>query len=174
MAPPKNSAPTGAEFFFNPISRPSHALKHSTNNICRCGGIGRRKGLKIPRWKHRAGSSPASGTTEKHTLVGVFFRGICVPTLVTVGSENVYIFFGVYAKPRPAAPKRDNPTWGYPFLFLPVSWTDLRVGAVLREQNALPYTHGQYLTRWQRTTLITSERGVSAKGTSPASGTKQE
>lgn len=26
------------------------------------GEIGRRKGLKIPRWKHRAGSSPALGT----------------------------------------------------------------------------------------------------------------
>ena len=26
------------------------------------GGIGRRKGLKIPRWQHRAGSSPATST----------------------------------------------------------------------------------------------------------------
>ena len=26
------------------------------------GEIGRRKGLKIPRWKHRAGSIPAPGT----------------------------------------------------------------------------------------------------------------
>ena len=26
------------------------------------GEIGRRKGLKIPRWKHRAGSIPARGT----------------------------------------------------------------------------------------------------------------
>lgn len=31
---------------------------------CRCGGIGRRKGLKIPRWRHRAGSSPATGTIK--------------------------------------------------------------------------------------------------------------
>ena len=30
--------------------------------ICRCGGIGRRKGLKIPRWQHRTGSSPVNGT----------------------------------------------------------------------------------------------------------------
>ena len=28
----------------------------------RCGGIGRRKGLKIPRSKERTGSSPVSGT----------------------------------------------------------------------------------------------------------------
>lgn len=27
-----------------------------------CGEIGRRKGLKIPRWQHRTGSSPVSGT----------------------------------------------------------------------------------------------------------------
>ena len=31
--------------------------------ICRCGGIGRHKGLKIPRSKIRTGSSPVSGTT---------------------------------------------------------------------------------------------------------------
>ena len=33
--------------------------------ISRCGGIGRRKGLKIPRSNIRAGSSPASGTKQK-------------------------------------------------------------------------------------------------------------
>ena len=27
-----------------------------------CGEIGRRKGLKIPRWQHRTGSSPVTGT----------------------------------------------------------------------------------------------------------------
>ena len=32
--------------------------------ICRSGGIGRRKGLKIPRGQLRAGSSPASGTKK--------------------------------------------------------------------------------------------------------------
>ncbi len=32
---------------------------------CPGGEIGRRKGLKIPRWKHLAGSSPAPGTTFK-------------------------------------------------------------------------------------------------------------
>lgn len=32
--------------------------------LCRCGGIGRHKGLKIPRWKHRTGSSPVSGTKK--------------------------------------------------------------------------------------------------------------
>ena len=30
------------------------------------GEIGRRKGLKIPRWQHRAGSSPAPGTNHKY------------------------------------------------------------------------------------------------------------
>ena len=32
-------------------------------HICRCGGIGRHKGLKIPRSNIRIGSSPISGTT---------------------------------------------------------------------------------------------------------------
>ena len=41
--------------------------------ICRCGGIGRHKGLKIPRPKKRTGSTPVSGT-KKGTPVG--YRGI--------------------------------------------------------------------------------------------------
>ena len=32
---------------------------------CRRDGIGRRTGLKIPRWRHRAGSTPAAGTTRQ-------------------------------------------------------------------------------------------------------------
>ena len=32
--------------------------------LCRCGGIGRHKGLKIPRWQQRTGSSPVSGTSR--------------------------------------------------------------------------------------------------------------
>ena len=43
-------------------------------NICRCGGIGRRKGLKIPRSNIRAGSSPASGTTKiVRNFLAIFF-----------------------------------------------------------------------------------------------------
>lgn len=33
--------------------------------ICQHGGIGRRTGLKIQRWQHRAGSTPAAGITIK-------------------------------------------------------------------------------------------------------------
>ncbi len=32
-------------------------------SICRCGGTGRHKGLKIPRWQHRTSSSLVSGTS---------------------------------------------------------------------------------------------------------------
>ena len=35
---------------------------------CPSGGIGRHKGLKIPRQKWRAGSSPAPGTKFKYVL----------------------------------------------------------------------------------------------------------
>ena len=47
--------------------------------MCRNGGIGRRKGLKIPRWQHRIGSTPIFGTNKKKSLVWVIFlfRHIC-------------------------------------------------------------------------------------------------
>ena len=35
---------------------------------CRCDGIGRRDGLKIRWWRHRAGSTPATGTTSSRTM----------------------------------------------------------------------------------------------------------
>lgn len=38
------------------------------HNNCRCGEIGRRKGLKIPRWKQRTGSNPVTGTTYIQNL----------------------------------------------------------------------------------------------------------
>ena len=37
-----------------------HRFEPYRPHLCTCGGIGRRKGLKIPRWQHRAGSSPAT------------------------------------------------------------------------------------------------------------------
>ena len=37
--------------------------------LCRCGGIGRHKGLKIPRGRLRTGSSPVSGTKKEVTFV---------------------------------------------------------------------------------------------------------
>ena len=50
---------------------------------CPDGGIGRRKGLKIPRWQHRAGSNPAPGTTA------LFFAvQLCCFCLVKNGKFN--------------------------------------------------------------------------------------
>ena len=37
-------------------------INNSDRMLRRCGGIGRRKGLKIPRFNDRTGSSPVSGT----------------------------------------------------------------------------------------------------------------
>ena len=39
------------------------SLRYNHSCSCRCDGIGRRRGLKILRWRQRAGSSPATGTT---------------------------------------------------------------------------------------------------------------
>lgn len=46
--------------------------------VRRCGGIGRHKGLKIPRGKTRTGSSPVSGTKKSSYIAflrpkGLFF-----------------------------------------------------------------------------------------------------
>ena len=42
--------------------------------VCCCGEIGRRKGLKIPRWQHHTGSIPVSSTSCK-TACFLAFRG---------------------------------------------------------------------------------------------------
>ena len=41
------------------------SIIYRNDYTCRCDGIGRRSGLKIHRWRHRAGSSPATGTKIK-------------------------------------------------------------------------------------------------------------
>ena len=41
--------------------------------ICQHGGIGRRTGLKIQRWQHRAGSTPAAGIVLKTRFSDLVF-----------------------------------------------------------------------------------------------------
>ena len=45
-----------------PFARRSKRVRRNYYSVSWCGGIGRRKGLKIPRWQHRAGSSPATSS----------------------------------------------------------------------------------------------------------------
>ncbi len=64
------SAPQNAQILheFPPEGLPSgtkSCIIPSRPLFCRCDGIGRRSGLKIHRWRHRAGSSPATGTKKK-------------------------------------------------------------------------------------------------------------
>ena len=47
----------------------TRAMRELTPRTRAGGEIGRRKGLKIPRWQHRAGSSPAPGTNKNSELV---------------------------------------------------------------------------------------------------------
>ena len=54
--------------------------------MCWCGGIGRRKGLKIPRTRVRAGSSPATSTIG----TGEIYKSS--PVLLCLGS-NWEVFF---------------------------------------------------------------------------------
>ena len=46
---------------------------HNKFHISRCGGIGRHKGLKIPRSKIRTGSIPVSGTKNRAPHWGALF-----------------------------------------------------------------------------------------------------
>lgn len=49
---------------------------------CRCGGTGRRPGLKIPCWQQRTGSIPVTGTitdTVIDTIVSVTVSVFCFP-----------------------------------------------------------------------------------------------
>src|SRR5512140_302078 len=45
-------------------------------SLCRCGGIGRRRGLKILRGQLHVGSIPTTGTNKKiGNFTGLFFSG---------------------------------------------------------------------------------------------------
>ena len=55
---------------------------------CRSGGIGRRTGLKIPRWQHRAGSSPAFGTMS----INFFFQ----PEMFFLSFSRFFFYISFY------------------------------------------------------------------------------
>ena len=100
--------------------------------ICRCGGIGRHKGLKIPRSKIRTGSIPVSGTKtrEMHlhlpcfdivernrthlnaTRTSVAGDGLTEPNLyfLSPAKENVNRFRGAMGAP-PVAESSDLSEW---------------------------------------------------------------
>tara|TARA_B100001245_G_scaffold201480_1_gene161571 strand:+ start:106 stop:324 length:219 start_codon:yes stop_codon:yes gene_type:complete len=60
----KSSSSNDINFYLFLGENVNSTYKHvQENNLCPGGGIGRHKGLKIPRRKLRAGSSPALGTS---------------------------------------------------------------------------------------------------------------
>ena len=74
---PGNQVP--APFDFCP------AVRYNRETASRCGGTGRRKGLKIPRWQQRTGSIPVGGTESKRnarTLVSAFLFAFYVCQVV--------------------------------------------------------------------------------------------
>ncbi len=64
----------------------------------RCGGIGRRKGLKIPRWQHRTGSSPVSGTKIPVLVRGRDFYLLAVTSSLLLKISLVWNFRKVKVK----------------------------------------------------------------------------
>ena len=107
----------------------------------RCGGIGRRKGLKIPRSNIRAGSSPASGTTKplSSLRLGVLLSSLCPKPRNRSVQKMLAFSLAFTPSPGQRHQKRITQFRVILFCFLSFIWLDLRVGAVLREQNALPY-----------------------------------
>src|SRR5438105_11074837 len=55
---------TGAVREFDGLTFAGTAQKAYRNQRCGRGGTGRRKGLKIPRWQRRVGSSPTARTKK--------------------------------------------------------------------------------------------------------------
>ena len=54
------------------VNRQKSLGKTIQSNYCPGGEIGRRKGLKIPRWHHHAGSTPAPGTIYRPEFIRTF------------------------------------------------------------------------------------------------------
>jgi hypothetical protein len=75
---------------------------------CRSGGIGRRRGLKIPRVKACAGSSPASGTSN---FKGLGFK-VLNPFLFVICGELVVSRFFCMAPLRALALRVCTPPHG--------------------------------------------------------------
>ena len=79
----------------SPLDR-EETLWHKTASTRRDGGIGRRSGLKIRRWRHREGSTPSPGIVFKFgarfisEMVSESFRLRILPFK---GARRVFLFF---------------------------------------------------------------------------------
>ena len=75
---------------------PTGAIYDIITMLCRCDGIGRRSGLKIHRWRHRAGSSPATGTITSEEASTVPFppRGENCTMLASSTYDGYSVSFG--------------------------------------------------------------------------------
>ena len=56
--------------------------------VCRCDGIGRRSGLKIHRWRQRAGSSPATGTRSDGCESLFSHPFFCIAMVITACTQK--------------------------------------------------------------------------------------
>ena len=70
-------------------SNPFRSTIFYFKTICRCDGIGRRTGFKIQRWRHRAGSTPATGTIVREPL---FFKGSRIFFVPGNGSQQAAFY----------------------------------------------------------------------------------
>lgn len=52
---------------------------------------GRRTGLKIPRWQHRVGSKPTTGTRNTEPRKALFYKGFSGFVIGVVGTDSICI-----------------------------------------------------------------------------------
>ena len=64
---------------------------------CRNGGIGRRKGLKIPREQSHAGSSPAFGTILKGSTLFLFLYKVAKLLNLTIDLA-IFLFIVIFSQ----------------------------------------------------------------------------
>ena len=78
-------------------------LRYPRKIISRCGGTGRRTGLKIPGWQQRAGSTPATGTKGhlKNVSALLFFMHIVG---VANGKGTICASLQLHGQPVPDDP----------------------------------------------------------------------
>ena len=91
---------------------------------CRSDGIGRRSGLKIHRWRHRAGSSPASGT--RLSLDAVRVQALFFCSEWSAHAKRWVSFFVVYTQQAEPARKTHTALCGVRFYFVLSSETGIR------------------------------------------------
>ncbi|MBQ3111825.1 MAG: hypothetical protein IJC70_03010, partial [Firmicutes bacterium] len=111
-------------------------------------------GLKIPRWQHRTGSTPVSGTTKRPAVpVFLFEQDIF---LTTTSRKGVFLIYGVLYNPPP--PTAEPPLTKGAFI---LHITDTNGGSKPVTTKKSPRIAGAYLFYLYYLAIFTAEAAAS-------------